>query len=183
MRPVHTPSLFRVIGFWGRKVDTERAMTVSLPIISRLANGTVRRLRTASICLLGVAASISVVASVPKIAAAPKNVVPAQAESQAASAQPSTGNNSAARHVVAILDTQSFRGSVGICLCEALATPRMSAIPHGHRRIFVEGTSPLSTKALTEVLQAPPDPNALSIPPPRALPNELSAGSNRQRAP
>ena len=132
-------------------------------------------LRTASICLLGVAASISISASVPTIAA------PAQTAPLPAAAQPAHDYGAA----ILVVATPGFRshGSTWTCLRPPLATTSNSVAPHLTRRIFIKDTTPPSSEVLEiaelQVLIKPYTPRPASP----VIRNRSSSSFNRQRAP
>src|ERR1017187_2295339 len=135
-----------------------------------------RRLRAATVCLLGVVASLSISASVP---------------ARTASAQPAS--MPAARPVPRAYDTTNleltaqisrFDASAPARLRPTLAAPSNIAAPRSTRRKFVEDTPPPSSEALkTARLQAPIQPYAPSRPASPALRSAAPSDSNRQRAP
>ena len=135
-----------------------------------------RRLRTASICLLGVVASLSISASVP-----------------AGTAPARPASISAARPLPQAYDTTNLalttpvsrsHASAPARLRPVLAAPSNSAAPRSTRRIFVEDTTHPSSDALkTARLQAPMQPYAPPRPASPALRSILPSDSNRQRAP
>jgi hypothetical protein len=130
-------------------------------------------LRTASICLLGVAASISISASVPTIAALAAPVP--------AAAQPAHDYGGA----ILMLATPGSRshGSIWNCLRPPLAAISNYVAPHLTRRIFIKKrTSPSSEVreiAELQVLMKPYTPRPASP----VIRNSSTSGSSRQRAP
>ena len=132
-------------------------------------------LRTASICLLGVAASISISASVPTIAAL------AQPAPVPAAAQPAHDYGGA----ILVLATPGSRshGSIWICLRPPLAAAPNFVAPHLSRRIFIKKTTPPSSEVLEIAeLQVLMKPYTLRPASP-LIRNSSTSASNRQRAP
>jgi len=154
------------------------AMTERDRIVSRLAASTRRRLRIASLCLLGVAASVSIFASVPRTGA-PSRPKPVSV----AATQPATSGYSEVGLAVATPDARSSRHSADNWLRQAHVTPRISGRPRSTRRIFVEHTPPLPSEALTAMLEVPVKQYALLGSPSPVFRNGSSSGSSRQRAP
>ena len=132
-----------------------------------------RRLRTVALFLLGVAASISLAASVPAESGPPPSA-PSSAAAPAGHltllALPAPGS-----HAYASAPTRLPSEFVG---------PPDSAAPRSTRRIFVEDTTPPSFEALkTARLQLPFKPHPPTPPASPALRNSFVSVSNRQRAP
>lgn len=132
-------------------------------------------LRTASICLLGVAASISISASVPTIAA------PAQPAPVPAARQPA--HHYGAAIPVGATPCSRFHGSTRTCLRPPVAAAPNFVAPHLTRRIFIKKTTPPSSEVLEiaelQVLMKPYTPRPASP----AIRNSSTSASNRQRAP
>src|ERR1017187_277666 len=134
-----------------------------------------RRLRAATVCLLGVVASLSISAAVPARTASQPVSMPA------------------ARPVPRAYDTTNleltaqisrFGASAPARLRPALTAPSNSAAPRSTRRKFVEDTPPPSSDALkTARRQAPIQQFAPSRPASPALRSAPPSDSNRQRAP
>ncbi|MGA1984109.1 MAG: hypothetical protein ABSG84_16795 [Acidobacteriaceae bacterium] len=134
-----------------------------------------RRLHNASICLLSIAASLSVSASVVPIKTPMR---PAQIPAAAQLAQ----------HPAILLATPGsrFRASARTCLRPEVADPPNSIGRRSARRtfIFVEDTTPPFTGALkTARLQVPLRPQTPTPAASPALRNSFFSPSNRQRAP
>jgi len=148
-------------------------MNARNPILSHLAPGAGRRLRTASICLLAIAASISVHAFAPTRARA----TPAHAILQRAPA----GRHAAARLAV----IRRFRSHHRTRAILHRPNPSVSnaPIPPFTWRIHLEGTDAPLSEALTARLQGPMTSYALPRPESPAFRNTSASPSNRQRAP
>jgi hypothetical protein len=145
-------------------------------ILSHLASGAGRRLRTLSICLLGIAASISVHAFAPNTAA-PAQPAPTRTLVQRAPRIHRTGlrfiahRHSRRRHLVRTRVPRPIP-----------TVTNAARVPFTHR-IFVEGTAPPAGEVLTAFLQGPLNPNAVPLPASPAFSNTSASPSNRQRAP
>lgn len=172
MPPCNIPhSPIRVIGFQPQIAETGMAMNARKPILSHLAAGAGRRLRAASICLLAIAASISIHASVPP------TVTPARP----ATARPYMQRAPRAIHV-ATRRPQPHRLSATEARRPIPSISNADAAPFSHR-IFLEGAAPPAEEALTALLQGLMTPDALPRPESPALRTTSASPSNRQRAP
>jgi len=133
-----------------------------------------RRLRTASICLLGIAASLSVSAC----------VVPVKTPTQPAQIPPAA---QLALHpdILPATPGSQFDPSIRVCLRPELAASNTIGQPSTRRTfVFVEDTTPPFTGALkTARLQIPLRPQTPTPPASPALRNSFFSPSNRQRAP
>jgi hypothetical protein len=173
MPPCNIPhSPIRVIGFQPQIAETGMAMNARKAILSHLAAGAGRRLRTASICLLAIAASISIHASVPP------TVTPARP----ATARPYMQRAPRAIRMAATRRPQPHRLSATEARRPIPSISNADAAPFS-RRIFVEGAAPPAEETLTALLQGPMTPDALPRPESPALRTTSASPSNRQRAP
>jgi len=152
------------------------AMTDRTGMFSRLATCAGSGLRAAGICLLGVAASISIHASVPALAA------PAQRAAKLA-VPPAPRSGDCIRSVRAT-PAAPFPTGASAPLRPRVSAPSLSVAPRLSRRIFIEDTVPPSREALqTARVQAPIERFVPRRPATAATRNPFPAGSNRQRAP
>lgn len=173
--PSHLSHL-RVIGHPTENVETGYAMNVSNPILSPLAPGAGSRLRTASVCLLVIAASLSIHAFVPN------HATPARRPSARAIVQRAPAARHTAARLAVIHRFQSQHHTRAL-LQSPIPSVSNAPVPAFSRRIFVEGTTPPAEEALTVHLQGLMVPYALPRPESPALRNASASPSNRQRAP
>jgi hypothetical protein len=151
-------------------------MNARNPILSPLAPGIGRRLRTASICLLAIAASISVHAF------APTHTTPARPAPARAALQ----SESWGRRTVTRLTTPHHhrpRRFTHARLHGPIPSVSNAAIPPFTWRTHLEGTDAPSSEGLTALLLPPMSPYALPRPESPAFRNTSASTSNRQRAP
>ena len=147
-------------------------MNARNPTLSHLAAGAGRRLRTASICLLALAASISIHAFVPVAAAS----------AHLATARPLMQHAPRVTSVAATRRSQPHRLSVTKVRRPIPSISNAVVSPFTHR-IFVEGAAPPAEEALADHLQGLMIQDALPRPESPALRNISASPSNRQRAP